>query len=153
MVKANVKANLKAKKNSQEELKGRPRKYDQEAIAIDLVEWAKKEDSTNLNGYTVHSGIIPRYITRWAGEDESFRRAYEEAKAILAYRREKLLTAGELHVKAYDLNAKVYDHFLREESREEKVFDSKLKIDDKNDESASRIADAIEKIASKPKGE
>lgn len=126
---------------------GRPRQYDREEIAKDLVEWAKKEDSTNLNGYTVHSGIIPRYITRWASEDEEFRRSYEEAKAILAYRREKLLTAGDLHVKAYDLNAKVYDAYLKEEGREEKTFESSLKIDDKNDASAARIADAIEKIA------
>jgi hypothetical protein len=107
---------------------GRPREYNLEEIAKKLVEWAQKEDSVNLNGFCADNGYVPSYITRWARENETFCAAYEYSKACLGKRRERKLSNNELHVKAYDLNATVYDHFLKDEKRLNAEFEAKLKV-------------------------
>ena len=113
---------------------GRLRKHDRDQIARDLIEWAQKDDSINFCGFCAEQMIIPQKISEWAKEEETFREAYEYARACLASRREKKLNKNELHVKAYDLNAKTYDQFLKWESREESKFEADVKS--KADESA-----------------
>lgn len=110
-------------------LGGRPREHDREQIAKDLIEWSKKSDSTNLNAFCASIDLAPSMITNWARECDSFRRAYETAKAHLGARRERYLHEDKLHVKAYDLNAAVYDHFLKDERRMQAEFENKLKSD------------------------
>lgn len=108
---------------------GRPRIHDKDAIAKALLEWAAKEDSINLNGFCVSLDppIPPQYITRFADECEGFREAYNTAKAWLGERRERKLKNGELHVKAYDLNAAVYDYYLKKEKREDREHEAKTR--------------------------
>jgi hypothetical protein len=108
---------------------GRPRVFDREKVANDLVEWAKKDDSINLNKFCAlnEPRIAPSKLTLWAKEDNDFREAYEEAKCFLAYRREEWLNSQQLHVKTYDLNATVYDYFLREERRDQMEYEEKIK--------------------------
>lgn len=105
---------------------GRPREHDREQIAEDLIVWAQKEDSYNLNGFCGEQLISPSKITDWARECKEFRGAYEKAKAILGARRERGLVNGTLHVKAYDLNASVYDHFLKTDKREQLEYEKSL---------------------------
>jgi hypothetical protein len=105
---------------------GRPPHHNQEAIAKDLVEWSKLDTSTNLNGFCGSRGLAPSYITRWARENPQFCLAYEEAKANIGQRREERLSAGTLHVKAYDLNANVYDHFRKDEMQQQQRFEMGL---------------------------
>jgi len=106
----------------------RPREHDREKIAEDLIDWAKKEDSINLNKFccTREPPIAPSKISIWASECDKFRKAYEQSKAYIGARREEMLTKGTLHVKAYDLNANTYDYFLKQERREQAKFDSDL---------------------------
>ena len=108
---------------------GRPREHDREKIAQELLEWAKKDSSINLNEFCcLHDPIIvPSKLSQWAKEDDAFRQAVESAKGFLGYRRERKLNANELHVKAYDLNATTYDFFLKEEKRQQAEFESALK--------------------------
>ncbi len=108
---------------------GRPRDWDYSEMAGKILEWAKKKDSVNLNAFCCEHEppFPPPYVSRWARESEEFRSAYETAKSFLANRREKKLTANELHVKAYDLNATTYDYFLKEEKMREKEFDAEVK--------------------------
>jgi len=106
---------------------GRPREHDLDEWAEKLIEWSKKEDSSNLNGFCADNMLPPTYITRWAREDKHFCSAYEYAKAQLGARRERKLAEGTLHVKAYDLNAKVYDEFLKQEHRQEMEYEASLK--------------------------
>ena len=108
---------------------GRPREHDRDAIALELLEWAKLPDSINLNGFccTREPPISPSFITRWAKECDRFKQAYETAKAFLGDRREKMLNMEMLHVKAYDLNASTYDQFLKEEKRLQAEFESNLR--------------------------
>src|SRR5690349_20543326 len=96
---------------------GRPQEYDREVIARELIEWAQKDDSINLNKFcALHNPIFPpSYLSVWAKESKEFSQAYEAAKSFLGFRREERLNSEELHVKAYDLNAKTYDYFLREQ--------------------------------------
>jgi len=107
---------------------GRLREHDREQIAKDLIMWAKKEDSVNLNGFCSSKLIAPSKLSEWAKQDDFFREAYEIAKSFLGERRERLLTNDMLHVKAYDLNAAVYDRFLKEERMEMAKYETLLKF-------------------------
>jgi hypothetical protein len=110
---------------------GRPREYDRDQIGLDMIEWAKKDDSLNLNAFCAIADIAPSQITQWAHACPNFMKAYEKAKAHLGARREECLRTGKLHVKAYDLNASVYDHFTRDEKRSIMQFEADLKAKDK----------------------
>lgn len=111
---------------------GRPREYDRAKVANDLIQWAQKEDSINLNKFCALHGIVPSTMLRWKDEDSDFREAYDYAKAFLGFRREEQLSKGKLHVKAYDLNATVYDAF----GRDEKLAISKIEADQRKQEEA-----------------
>lgn len=108
---------------------GRPRLHDRDKIAMELIEWAKKDSSVNLNEFccTREPPISPRKVSEWSKECNKFQEAYEIAKSFLGERRERKLSANQLHIKAYDLNAPVYDFFLKQEKREQAEFESKLK--------------------------
>jgi len=107
---------------------GRLREHDRNQIALDLIEWAQLDTSTTMLGFCAGKLISPNKITDWAREDEFFRVAYDIAKACVGERREKKLSDGKLHVKAYDLNAAVYDRFLKEERQEMAKFEALLKF-------------------------
>ena len=102
--------------------------HDRHAIMLQLIEWALLDTSTNLNGFcaTRIPMIAPSKISEWAYQDDDFREAYECAKAAVGMRRELLLSEGKLHTKAYDLNAKVYDHFAKKEWQESVKFESQV---------------------------
>ncbi len=107
---------------------GRPREYDIKKIGEDLVNWSKKPDSINFNKFccTYEPMIPPTYLLRWAKVDEEFCIAYEKAKSSLGARREEMLNSENFHVKAYDLNATVYDEFLKSEKRQQAEFEADL---------------------------
>lgn len=108
---------------------GRPRTHNREQIAIDLIEWARKDDSINFNKFcALYPTPFPATkLLDWSKEDEDFRVAYDTAKAFLGFRREEKLNKEELHVKAYDLNATVYDLLAKAEKQEQAKFDASLR--------------------------
>lgn len=130
---------------------GRPREYDRDQIALDMIKWAQKEDSLNLNGFCAINLIAPSKISQWAREEDHFRLSYEITKAILAERREKSLSDDKLHVKAYDLNACTYDHFLKETKMELAKFESMLKLADLENLSPEYIS-KIEQMMAQMRG-
>jgi hypothetical protein len=107
---------------------GRPREHNREQVGLDMIEWAKLPGSINLNKFCAYYEPIipPSKISQWAKEDDGFRRAYEAAKTFIGFRREEMLNKDELHVKAYDLNATVYDQFLKDEKRQQQEFENSL---------------------------
>lgn len=105
----------------------RLREYDRDDIAMQLIEWAQKDDSINLNAFCGKLLIDPHKISEWARQEESFRSAYRLAKSLIAARREMRLSENTLHQKAYDLNASVYDHFLKEAKEEHAKYLSDLR--------------------------
>lgn len=125
---------------------GRPREHNREQIAIDMIVWASLDTSVNLNGFccSYKPPIDPTKITQWAHEETEdglqFRKAYNATKSFLAERRETNLNKGKLHVKAYDLNAKVYDHFLRQEYRDDIAYQIMLKAKEDSCNSVEDLA-------------
>jgi len=112
----------------QKNLGGRPRKHNREKIFEDLIEWAKKDDSININKFcALYDPPFPVVkLSEWARENPEFRVSYDTAKAFLAFRREEWLNSECLHVKAYDLNATVYDLALKEEKRDQTDYEASL---------------------------
>src|SRR5277367_4267778 len=106
---------------------GRPRTWDREKIADELVAWAMLDDSINLNAFCAIKLMPPSKISEFANEDKRFHEAYEIAKSYIAIHRENRLTDGTLHVKAYDLNARVYDYFLKQDHKEMLRLQAELK--------------------------
>lgn len=106
---------------------GRPREYNRDFIAHELILWAKKPSSINLCEFCSEKMLPPSKLSLWAKECDKFRQSYELAKCFLGSRREKMLTDETLHVKAYDLNATTYDYFLKEEKRLQSEYEASLK--------------------------
>ena len=140
---------------------GRPREHDREKLAKELLEWAKLDDSTNLNGFccTRNPPISAQKITLYRDECPAFREAYHIARTFLAARREKKLSNKELHSKAYEVNAAVYDQFLKEEKMEQLAYKAKLKAQEQknySDEEESKhkeILDLLRKNRQSAKSE
>lgn len=108
---------------------GRPREHDREKIGLELIEWARKQDSVTFNKFccTREPPIPASKLLQWAKECDKFRATYETAKAFLACRREEWLSQELLHVKAYDLNANVYDLFAKDEKRDNSAYEASLR--------------------------
>ena len=108
---------------------GRPREHDRDQIALDLIEWAKKEDSINVNKFCAmyNPPFACKKLSEWSHEDPRFRESYDIAKTFLAFRREEWVSTDMLHVKAYDLTAAAYDHVVKEERMLQSTFESNLR--------------------------
>ncbi len=109
---------------------GRPREHNRMQIARDLIEWARLEDSINLNKFVALHVNPPMPVTnlsKWAKEDDEFRQAYETAKAFIAFRREEFTSNDMLHIKCFDIAVLAYDGVIREQRREEAKYDSDLR--------------------------
>lgn len=109
---------------------GRPKEHDREKVFNDLVEWAKLDDSININKFCALHCDPPMPVSnilRWISEEPKFRGPYETAKAFIAFRREEFVSADLLHVKAYDLNSSAYDVHLHSHKRDDLKFESNLK--------------------------
>lgn len=127
---------------------GRPRIHDRQKIAQDLVEWAAKDDSININKFT--SYYDPPFSTTklwvWAEEDPEFRNSYETAKQRVATRREEWLNDKRLHVKAFDISQYAYDPFLHKDRADFAAFMAALKVEEQKQistEDKSRFDDFI----------
>lgn len=105
---------------------GRPREYDAEKIAQELLEWVKDEDSINIAQFCADRGYLPGLIWRLDKESEDFSYAYTIARLKLAERRERLLNADLLNYGAWQRYQRGYDPFLAKDE------------DDKEDKDAAR---------------
>lgn len=130
------------------------RVWDREKVFKDLIAWSKKPDSINLCGFCAENDLPPSMLIAWSKETKDFTESYELAKANLGSRREKMLNAETLHVKAYDLNAANYDVFLREERRVQAEFEAKLKKEEEAPANTALLQETIEHLkAFKPKAQ
>lgn len=121
-------------------LVGRPREHDREKIFADLIEWAKKPDSLNLNAFccSYEPPFSVRKLSEWSKEEPLFRESVETAKAFLAVRREQSVNDGRLHQKAFDLLLPVYDLSQRDYSKE--IADEEMERKKKLQESAPQYS-------------
>lgn len=122
-----LKSELPAKRKA-----GRPRIYDAEKIAEELMQWVKKEDSINFAQFCADRGYLPALIWRLEKETEDFSDAYIIAKLKLAERRERLLNQDLLNYGAFQRYQRGYDQFLEKDE------------DDKDDKDAARRKGIVE---------
>jgi len=123
---------------------GRPREHDRAKVALDMVEWAKKPDSLNLNKFTAYyePQLTPAMILLWKDECAQFRESYARVKSFLAFRREEWLNNERLHQSAYNHNTTTYDAFMSGDREDKVKFDAAQKANDQKpvDEEAARLA-------------
>jgi hypothetical protein len=108
----------------------RPRTHDREKIMLDMIDWAKKDTSLNVNEFCAwfcDPPTSPKRLSQWSKDDPLFEESYDACKSFLAHRRENALRTGELHVKAYDICAPAYDYVIYEQQMKLEAYKSKLK--------------------------
>lgn len=112
-----LKSQLLAKKKP-----GRPRIYDSEKIAEELMEWVKDESSINFAQFCADRGYLPTLIWRLEKESEDFSYAYTISKLKLAERRERWMNEDMLNYGAWQRYQRGYDPFLEkaEEDKDDK---------------------------------
>ena len=106
---------------------GRPREYDPDLIAEELLQWAKEEESINFTQFCADRGYLPSLIWRLEQEHEDFAYAYTIAKMKLAERRERFLNSNLLNYGAYQRYQSGYDPFLTKSEDSEKDKDAARK--------------------------
>ena len=127
--KAPPKIDLKLKKGEPKRVYERykPKEYDREEVAVMLLDWCRKEGNDSMLGFGADTGIVASMIFRWCEECETFRRAYAEAKEILALKRERMMNRGKMAQCVYNKTHHVYDSYARQEDRDRLKFESDLK--------------------------
>lgn len=142
-----------AKKETLPKKNGRPQEYDRLQVMQDLLAWSLKDDSTNLNGFSGQYSVPPNIVISLSKESPEFLNAYSLVKSRIAHRRENKLNNGELHVKAYDINIRVYDEYNKAEHRGDLEFQSQLKTAESKEaaESLAPFADLMKSISDQQK--
>jgi hypothetical protein len=103
---------------------GRPREYDAEKIAEELLTWCKDEESINIAQFCADRGYLPSLIWRLEKESDDFSYAYTIARLKLAERRERLMNHDLLNYGAWQRYQRGYDPFLAKDEKEEKDDDA-----------------------------
>jgi hypothetical protein len=111
---------------------GRPREYDPDKIADELLEWSKDEESINIAQFCADRGYLPGLIWRLEKESDEFSYAYTIARLKLAERRERLMNNNLLNYGAWQRYQRGYDPFLAKDE------------DDKEDKDAARKKGIVE---------
>lgn len=111
---------------------GRPREYDAEKIAEELLEWSKNEESINIAQFCADRGYLPGLIWRLEKESDDFSYAYTITRMKLAERRERLMNNDLLNYGAWHRYQRGYDPFLAKDE------------DDKDDKDAARKKGVVE---------
>lgn len=113
---------------------GRPRTYDRDEVEQNLISWALREDSVSMTGFSADYLIPPSVVLKWVRADpDGFGQTYDVVRSLIAKRREHRLNNGQLHIKAYDLNASHYDRYLKDDQQADKKYEADLKGDKKDD--------------------
>lgn len=106
---------------------GRPREYDAQKIAEELLEWSKDEESINIAQFCADRGYLPTLIWRLEKESEEFSNAYIISRLKLAERRERLMNNNLLNYGAWQRYQRGYDPFLSKDEEEKDDKDAARK--------------------------
>lgn len=114
-------------------LGGRPREYDLDKEAADLIEWAKDPNNFILRKFFLDRGYVQSTAIRFTHEHKGFCEAYEFARESIGQNREHLAATGAIKEGVYNRYAGLYDQKLREYDREEKAYDASVRADANKD--------------------
>lgn len=115
---------------------GKPKQFDIEAEAKDLIEWSKKPEALVLRKHGPLRGYHSATMNRWAEENQVYREAYNMAKDLIGARREELLIINQSSA-PFQRYAKWYDQSLEKHEREEKAYEASLK--NESEEKPSKV--------------
>lgn len=68
-----------------------------QAVANKLIKWAQKEDSINIEDFSLSLLISPKTFAEWVNKSDYFSSAYDIALRIVGSRRKKLAQTGILN--------------------------------------------------------
>lgn len=125
--------------------KGKPKQWDVEAEAKDLLEWSKSPEALVLRKHGPLRGYSSDTMHRWAEENEVYRQAYNQAKDIIGARREEILILNS-SASPFQRYASWYDKQLRDHEKEKADEDAARKKQE-NDTSAEALKDFVKHLA------
>lgn len=120
----------------------RPKEYDLEQLANEILQWSKKSDSINLTQFVSEKEFPPQYISRWCNESSYFCEVLSMAKVNIGLNRQRQALEAKLTQQEFTRHEYRYDPFYREDERDEKTFESNLKkdVDKENKENTIHAA-------------
>lgn len=109
---------------------GRPKEHDRVKIGKDLVNWAATNPhALSIPMFATSIGLHSQILRTWCKETPEFQALYMQAKELIGINRFKCTQEGSeiridnhLHMKTIHH----YDYDIREDNREEKIFDKSL---------------------------
>ncbi len=115
----------------------RPREYDRDKIADDLIEWAKNNpDCLTIPHFATSIGLNSEILLNWCKDDDEFRRKYKTAKEIIGLNRlnaTRIVDETEkkrLDKSIYQGTLHHFDYDSKYDMRDEKKFESSLRKDE-----------------------
>jgi len=131
---------------------GRLKTWDIDFLTRELLDWAERADSLNLNAFCtqrhimIAPGTLLDIIDRDGEDEQPLVEAYKIAKGYLATRREEANSEKLLSDQAYKCNLRVYDAVNKRDWKKEEKFKvglSTAKESDNNQKLAEMISQAV----------
>jgi hypothetical protein len=107
---------------------GRPRKYNLEKEAQDLLEFIKRDDCLSLEDFTNDKEYLSQELSGFAQGSEVFALALKKAKEVIGRRREDFVSKGRMNSSVWNRSARLYSKNLKEEEEHEKDLDLNRKM-------------------------
>lgn len=107
---------------------GRPRKYDLELEAKELLDFSLKDECLSLVDFTHLKEYCASDLSRFSSESLEFCEALKKAKERIGNRREKKVNTNELNYGVWSRSARLYEKILRDEEEESKDLETERKM-------------------------
>ena len=107
---------------------GRPREYDLNQEAAELLEFAMQDTSITLERFTFTKPYLASELCEFAKKSEVFAVALTKAKELIGARRQELAACNQLNTSVYNRTARLYCPKLRKEEEDTKDEDMKRKM-------------------------
>ena len=126
----------------------RPREYDLDDLANEILEWSKNPDSINLTQFVSKNDIPPQNISKWCHESTYFREVLSMAKVNLGINRHAKFMEAKLSQIDITRHEYRYDPFYRKDERKEFAYKEKLRKKTDKENAVSDIRSVIQYIDS-----
>jgi len=129
-------------------LGGRPREYDLDQLADELLLWSTDPSSLNLIGFARPRMINVTMLPDWAKKNSRFSEALQLAKQSIALNRFEAACTNEIPKEFYTRTEGQYDPLYHQYSHEEKEYESSLRTKENESKSGDVYVVANPKLAS-----
>jgi hypothetical protein len=118
----------------------RPREYDREEIANEMLDWSKEPNSRCLGQFTSKRDIPPQYISHLCKESKYFSEVLSMVRMNLGLNRLELALQAKFPLDEVKRHEYRYNPFYRQDEREEFLFreDARKRTDVHNEKESLR---------------